>query len=72
MVRKPDIDPNDYKFITLENKLQVLIVSDPTTDKSAACLDVHVGSIHDPEQLQGLAHFCEHLSFMVFKGVVYD
>ncbi|KAF9941217.1 Insulinase (Peptidase M16) [Modicella reniformis] len=36
----------------------------PNVDKSAAALDVHVGHLCDPINLQGLAHFLEHLLFM--------
>ena len=46
------------------DKMQVLLISDTTTEKSAAALDVHVGSMSDPEDLPGLAHFCEHMLFL--------
>lgn len=48
----------------LENGLEAMIVSDPKTDKAAAAMDVKVGHLSDPEDLPGLAHFCEHLMFM--------
>lgn len=48
----------------LENGLEALVVSDPKTDKAAAAMDVKVGHLSDPEDLPGLAHFCEHLMFM--------
>lgn len=38
--------------------------SDPTTDKSAASLDVRVGHLSDPDKFPGLAHFLEHMLFM--------
>ncbi|KAI9096425.1 Metalloenzyme, LuxS/M16 peptidase-like protein [Phlyctochytrium arcticum] len=63
-IRKPDQDDRHYRILTLENKLQVLLISDPNTDKSSAALDVHVGHLCDPEDVAGLAHFCEHLLFM--------
>jgi insulysin len=59
--------PNDdraYRLIMLENGLEAMIVSDPKTDKAAAAMDVKVGHLSDPEDLPGLAHFCEHLMFM--------
>ncbi|BGP54049.1 hypothetical protein JCM8202_003048 [Rhodotorula sphaerocarpa] len=59
--------PNDdrlYRLIMLENGLEALLVSDPKTDKAAAAMDVKVGHLSDPEDLPGLAHFCEHLMFM--------
>lgn len=61
---KPDLDDRSYRFIQLPNDLKALIIQDPTTDKSAAALDVNIGAFSDPEELPGLAHFCEHLLFM--------
>eukprot|EP00981_Chlorochromonas_danica_P009291 scaffold2602_cov177-Ochromonas_danica.AAC.12 len=58
-------DNRSYRYITLQaNGLKCLLVSDPTTEKSAACCDVHVGSLADPAEAQGLAHFLEHMLFM--------
>jgi secreted Zn-dependent insulinase-like peptidase len=48
----------------LENGLEALLIRDEKTDKASAALDVKVGHLADPEDLQGLAHFCEHLLFM--------
>jgi hypothetical protein len=60
-----DIDERHYELLSLPNiNLDILLVSDPTTDKAAAAMDVHVGHISDPEETPGLAHFCEHLLFM--------
>lgn len=61
---KSENDARQYRFITLENKLQAVIVSDPETEKSAACCDVNVGSLSDPPEALGLAHFLEHMLFM--------
>ncbi|KMT15025.1 hypothetical protein BVRB_3g061500 [Beta vulgaris subsp. vulgaris] len=36
---------------------------DPDTDKCAASMNVNVGSFCDPEGLEGLAHFLEHMLF---------
>jgi len=57
-------DPRAYRALVLDNGLQVVLVSDPTTDKAAASLDVNVGSGSDPEDRQGLAHFLEHMLFL--------
>lgn len=62
--------PNDgraYRIIKLHNNLQALLVSDPDTDKAAASLSVAVGHLSDPDDRPGLAHFCEHLLFMVIS-----
>ncbi|CAG8722722.1 4788_t:CDS:2, partial [Scutellospora calospora] len=53
-----------YRLIRLNNELEALLVHDSTTDKSSAAMDVHVGNLLDPDDLLGLAHFCEHLLFM--------
>ncbi len=57
-------DRKDYCYIELDNRLKVLLVSDPTTDLSAAALDVYTGSGSDPDDWQGLAHFLEHMLFL--------
>jgi secreted Zn-dependent insulinase-like peptidase len=59
--------PNDdraYRSLELANGLKVLLISDPQTDKSAAALDVGVGSAQDPADREGLAHFLEHMLFL--------
>ena len=59
--------PNDkrqYKSLTLPNKLEILLISDPSLNKSAAALDVGVGSLEDPKEHLGLAHFLEHMLFL--------
>ncbi|KAF9981131.1 Insulinase (Peptidase M16) [Mortierella antarctica] len=57
-------DERSYRLIRLKNDLEVLLIHDDTADKSAAALDVHVGHLSDPDNLQGLAHFLEHLLFL--------
>ena len=54
----------DYRIIELPNKLQVLLCSDAVAEKSSAAMDVRVGHFSDPEQVAGLAHFCEHMLFL--------
>ncbi|MDC3332717.1 insulinase family protein [bacterium] len=63
-ITKSPNDKRDYQYLELSNQLKVLLISDPTTDKSAASLDVYVGSGDDPEDFQGLAHFLEHMLFL--------
>ncbi|CAI2355411.1 unnamed protein product [Caenorhabditis sp. 36 PRJEB53466] len=57
-------DTREYRGLELTNGLRILLVSDPTTDKSAASIDVKVGHLMDPWELPGLAHFCEHMLFL--------
>ncbi|KAK6457763.1 Metalloenzyme, LuxS/M16 peptidase-like protein [Scheffersomyces xylosifermentans] len=65
-IEKPHTDDRSYRYFKLNsNDLQVLVIHDPTADKSAASLDVNVGSYTDKQyDIPGLAHFCEHLLFM--------
>lgn len=44
-------DDRLYRLIRLNNDLEVLLIQDPTVDKSAAALDVHVGHLSDPVSL---------------------
>ncbi|XP_011075245.1 insulin-degrading enzyme-like 1, peroxisomal isoform X1 [Sesamum indicum] len=60
---KPRNDKREYRRIVLQNNLQVLLIRDSETDKCAASMDVRVGSFSDPEGLEGLAHFLEHMLF---------
>jgi insulysin len=63
-VRTSPLDNRSYRTLTLANDLRVVLASDPSSEKAAAALDVGVGSFSDPEDLPGLAHFCEHMLFL--------
>ena len=60
-------DEKQYRFVELENGLQVLLISDEDADKSAASLDVNIGNGSDPDEWGGLAHFLEHMLFLGTK-----
>lgn len=60
---KARIDKRDYRRIVLRNSLQALLITDPDTDKCAASMNVGVGYFCDPDGLEGLAHFLEHMLF---------
>ncbi|ONK75239.1 uncharacterized protein A4U43_C03F14810 [Asparagus officinalis] len=60
---KPRIDKRAYRRIVLSNSLEALLISDPDTDKAAASMVVSVGYFSDPDGLEGLAHFLEHMLF---------
>ena len=63
-IRNCDLDPRGYRGVILKNKLKVILISDPQTELGAASLDVSIGSSSDPEEIQGLAHFLEHMLFL--------
>lgn len=48
---------------TSSSAMDVLLISDPETDKAAAALDVYVGQLCDGDD-PGIAHFLEHMIFM--------
>ncbi len=63
-ITKSPNDDRDYRYLVLENKLRVLLVSDPSTDKAAASLVAMRGYYDDPHEFAGLAHFLEHMLFI--------
>lgn len=63
-VIKSENDRRSYRYLVLDNQLRVLLISDPSTEKSAAALDVHVGANQSPLDRPGLAHFLEHMLFL--------
>jgi len=64
---KHEQDHREYRRFTLDNGLKVLLVSDPEMNTSAASMAVGVGSLADPRERQGLAHFLEHMLFLGTK-----
>ena len=63
----PLSSPNDrreYRAFTLENRLRVLVISDPQAETAAASVDVNAGYNSDPISFQGLCHFLEHMLFL--------
>ncbi len=61
---KHPLDETEYDRFVMENGLRVLLVSDPKLDKASASMCVGVGSLMNPEERQGLAHFLEHMLFL--------
>ncbi len=43
---KPEQDFRQYRGLTLENGMKVLLVHDPDTDKSAAAMEVNIGKVY--------------------------
>ena len=66
-IRKSEKDTRQYQAIRLDNGMVVLLVSDPQAVKSLSALVVPVGSLQDPAEHQGLAHFLEHMTLMGSK-----
>nr|WP_024965591.1 pitrilysin [Pantoea sp. IMH] len=66
-IRKSEKDPRHYQAIKLDNGMTVLLVSDPLATKSLAALTLPVGSLENPRNQQGLAHYLEHMVLMGSK-----
>ncbi|KAG2646283.1 hypothetical protein PVAP13_2KG499300 [Panicum virgatum] len=66
-ITKPRNDKRGYRRVVLPNALECLLISDPDTDKAAASMSVSVGYFCDPDGLEGLAHFLEHMLFYASK-----
>ncbi|KAG7394805.1 hypothetical protein PHYBOEH_004657 [Phytophthora boehmeriae] len=70
VVQSPDgidlssLDERQFQYLELSNALHALVVCDPATETASAAMDVRVGFHSDPEELPGLAHFCEHMLFL--------
>lgn len=63
IIKSPN-DTRQYQAIRLANNLEVLLISDPDLQNSAASLSVPVGSMHNPDSQLGLAHYLEHMLFL--------
>ena len=61
---KHPLDNSQSKTIVLDNELKVYLLSDPDFNVSAASLSVDVGSLENPDNRLGLAHFLEHMLFL--------
>jgi secreted Zn-dependent insulinase-like peptidase len=61
---KSPLDSRNYRQLQLDNGLNVILVSDPETDKAAVSMNVEVGSNANPADRPGLAHFLEHMLFL--------
>ena len=63
IIAPPD-DMRTYRVILLANGPLVLAVHDLQATKAAAAVALPVGSLDDPDQHLGLAHFLEHMIFL--------
>ncbi|KAF2841383.1 a-pheromone processing metallopeptidase Ste23 [Patellaria atrata CBS 101060] len=63
-LERPALDDRSYRVIKLPNELEALLIHDPDTDMASASMDVNVGAFSDSDDMPGLAHAVEHVSFM--------
>lgn len=67
-IQKSPTDKAAYKAIRLENGMEVLLISDESANKSLFAVGLPVGSMEDPIEQQGLAHYLEHMILMGSKA----
>ena len=60
----PDSDYREYRVIQLTNTMVVTLISDPDTRTASTSINVAVGSLCNPDDVLGLAHYLEHMLFM--------
>lgn len=58
----PINDKRDIRGLTLNNGINIVLISDPNTKMSSCSIGVHAGYLED--KFEGTAHFLEHLLFM--------
>ncbi|MBT7514467.1 MAG: peptidase M16, partial [Candidatus Marinimicrobia bacterium] len=61
---KHPLDKSEVRTLTLENGVRVYLLSDPNFNVSAASMVVETGSLENPNNREGLAHFLEHMLFL--------
>ena len=62
--QKSPNDHREYLAFELENRIRVLLISDPETDDAGASLAIQIGGGDDPENRAGMAHYLEHMLFL--------
>lgn len=60
-IQKSEFDNREFKYLVLPNNMKVILISDPLADKSAASVEVQVGSLMDPDDYKGTAKFLQHM-----------
>lgn len=60
----PKNNTREFKLGELKNKIKYCLIHDKELDRSTISISVGVGSIMDPLENQGLAHFLEHMLFL--------
>lgn len=66
-IKQSPNDKREYQVIRLSNQLEVLLISDPDLENSAASISVAIGSKNNPASQLGLAHYLEHMLFLGSK-----
>lgn len=66
-INQSERDHRLYQLIQLPNRMKVLLISDPEAQLSLGSIALPIGSLNDPKDQQGLAHYTEHMVLMGSK-----
>ena len=67
MILIPENEERKFIYGILPNNLKYTIIYDKNSDSSNVVMSVRTGSIYEPLEFMGLAHFLEHMLFMGSK-----
>ena len=63
----PKTETRKFYSNELDNKLKYTIIQDTNIQNTVVCVCIKAGSINNPNNYQGLAHFLEHMLFLGSK-----
>ena len=66
-MKRSVIDEREYYNWVMKNELEVLYIQDDNSEISQVSLAVNIGSFNEEDEINGLAHFLEHMLFMGSK-----
>lgn len=63
-ILKPEADYRDFRHYQLSNGMHAIAVHHPRSNEAGFAVAANTGSLYDPEDVPGLAHFLEHMLFL--------
>ncbi len=64
IINKPKFDLREFVGGKLSNGIKYALIHDDKLEKSFVTISIKIGSYDNPKEVQGLAHFLEHMLFM--------
>lgn len=61
---QPEGDTRKFTGLKLNNRMEAILVSDSSADKSIVSVTLKAGFKTDPKKVPGMAHFIEHLLYL--------
>ncbi|OEH79326.1 putative insulysin [Cyclospora cayetanensis] len=63
-ILKPEADYRDFRLYQLYNGIRAIAVHHPRSTETGFAVAANAGSLYDPVEIPGLAHFLEHMLFL--------